>query len=57
MKQREFNAAVVDVLRDIVIEMRQGIPSHAWGQDMMGLHDQLDELERSLANVSADKTK
>ena len=48
MKQREFNAAVVDVLRDIVIEMRRGIPSHTWGQDMMGLHDQLDELERSL---------
>ena len=56
MNQHAFNVEVVAALRGIVNEMRRGIPSHTWGQDMMGLPDQLDKLERSLA-VPAAKIK
>ena len=46
MNQRQFNKDVLRLLRGVVNELRRGMPSHTWGQDMMSLPDQLDRLER-----------
>ena len=51
MNQREINEAFVYLLRGVVNELRRGVPSHSWGQDMVELPKQLDRLERAIGMV------